>query len=144
MCKPISWVEYDGNNYWLTNADLQSKEGKELINFIGNKEDLQGHGAIKKYFGLLDKAGVKEHEINDFVNPTGLPSGLIADIKKGKLSDIFLLSDKESYNLLSVLLSVTGKNEFEKIKQSAEAEYQKIINFNFWDIFSKYPSKYWK
>lgn len=38
MCKPISWVEYEGKNYWLTNADLETKEGKKLVKFVENKE----------------------------------------------------------------------------------------------------------
>lgn len=29
MCKPVSWIEYDGNVYFLTARDLRTRAGRE-------------------------------------------------------------------------------------------------------------------
>ena len=52
MCEFISWIEYEKKNYFLTDKDLESKEGKSLIKFLGSsfREDIKGHGAIRTYF----------------------------------------------------------------------------------------------
>ena len=47
---PISWVEYRGKEYFLTNKELTTKEGRKLVKYVGRLEDLQGHGAIRHYF----------------------------------------------------------------------------------------------
>jgi len=31
MCNFISWIEYDGKNYFIKNSDLETKEGKKLL-----------------------------------------------------------------------------------------------------------------
>src|SRR3990167_3510445 len=64
MCNPISWIESEGRIFIITDAEIKSEKGKELIKECGNSEDIWGHGFCRKYYDL-GKAGV-EHEINDF------------------------------------------------------------------------------
>ena len=52
MCEFVSWIEYDGEEYFLTNADLETKAGRQLLK-SDVRDDLCGHGAIMAYYPEL-------------------------------------------------------------------------------------------
>ena len=115
MCEFISWKFYKGNNYFLTNADLETKEGKKLLK-PEVKDDLCGHGAIENYYPELIGKG-DNFECSDFSILKNFPKEIVKAIKQGKLSRIGICLD---------VLNDLGKKEYEKIEQPAYAEYLKI------------------
>ena len=127
MCQFISWIEYENKNYFLTDKDLESKEGKSLIEFLGNnfQEDIKGHGAIRTYFnGGNQELGKKlqwgkEKENTDLSSPDNFPPEIVLSIKEGQMSRIGASLD---------LLNDKGKEEYNKIKDQALAEYKKITD----------------
>ena len=94
MCDFVSWIEYEGKNYFLTNKHLEDKEGQELIRFLGPEfdEDIKGHGAIRAYYNggkQQFKEGLKwgtEKENSDLSSPANFPPEIVESIKKGKMS----------------------------------------------------------
>lgn len=64
MCKPFSWIEFDGKYYIVTDAEIKSERGRELMDESGSKVDIWGHDFCRKYYGLAYNQGV-EKEIND-------------------------------------------------------------------------------
>ena len=155
MCEFISWIEYEKKNYFLTDKDLESKEGKSLIKFLGNnfQEDIKGHGAIRTYFnGGNQELGKKlqwgkEKENTDLSSPDNFPPEIVLAIKEGRMSRIGmsldLLNDKgeKEYNKITD----QAWAEYNKIKDPALAEYNKIKDQEFWKIFSqkKYRNPLW-
>lgn len=120
MCEFVSWIEYEGEVYYLTNDKLRTAEGKELLK-PEVKADLCGHGAILAYYPELKGKGIhKEYE--DFSTPKNFPKAIVKDIKKGNLSQIGICLD---------VLNKAGKTEYKKIEQPAYAEYLKIEQFAY-------------
>ena len=121
MCEFISWIEYETQILFLTDADLNTKKGKELTNYLGDKflEDIKGHGAIRFYYEIGDKRGHNK-ECTDFSSPDNFPSIIQAAIKKGKFSKIGKPVD------IKQLLTSPALAEYNKIKDTAWAEYHKI------------------
>ena len=125
MCEFISWIEYENKNYFLTDKDLESKEGKSLIKFLGNnfQEDIKGHGAIRTYFnGGNQELGKKlqwgeDKENTDLSSPDNFPPEIVLAIKEGRMSRIGMSLD---------LLNDKGKDKYKKITDPALAEYKKI------------------
>ena len=115
MCEFISWKSYEGKNYYLTNEDLETKAGKELLKpeFVA---DICGHGAIEHYYPELKGKGSNE-ECSDFSSPNNFPKEIVKALKQGKLTKIGIVLD---------ILNDAGRQEYEKIEQSALAEYKKI------------------
>ena len=159
MCDFISWIEFEGKNYWLTNECLLTKDGKALRKFLGPKftEDIKGHGACAEYWNLKQNGTHKE--CTDFSSPDNFPAEIVRDIKAGNLSyigyDLGLLNDKGQAEYQKVkgpawaeYLKVTGPAEAEylKVKGQARAEYEKVYLTSFWKIFKvkKNRAKGWK
>ena len=155
MCEFVSWIEFKEKNYFLTDKDLESKEGKSLLKYLGNswREDIKGHGAIRAYFnGGNQELGKKlqwgkEKENTDLSSPDNFPPQIVLAIKEGRMSRIGMSLD---------LLNDKGEKEYNKIKDQALAEYNKITDqawaeYNkikdqaFWEIFSqkKYRNPLW-
>jgi hypothetical protein len=86
MCQFISYIKKEGEIYFLTTKDIESKKGKELRDYCKNDEDLKGHGAIRKFF---DFTGGKEFECEDFSTPDNFPPQIVSAIKKVKFSRWF-------------------------------------------------------
>ncbi len=139
MCKPMSWIEYDGQIYFLTAKDLRTKEGREFKRYLGSayKEDVVGHGAIDHFYGLKGQ-GV-HHEVNDFTDPARFPQQIVAAIKAGAFHGMFICPQI----LTSPAWAEYGKikasalAEYEKIRDAALAEYEKITDAAFWRIARK-------
>lgn len=86
MCDFVSWIEKDGTLWYLTTADIQSKRGKELMDYTQNRDDLKGHGAIRWFYDL--KGGI-EKECIGFSSPGNFPAEIAEAIKQGKFSRWF-------------------------------------------------------
>ena len=69
MCNPISWIEADGNVYVVTDAEIKSELGREMLREVG-AEDIWGHDFCRRYYKIM---GGREHEQNDFGKPGLFP-----------------------------------------------------------------------
>jgi hypothetical protein len=80
----MSWIEYQGKIYFLDDNKLNTKEGRELLQYLGDRkyEDIPGHGAILHYYPELKHKG-KDKECTDFSTPDNFPSKIVEAIKKG-------------------------------------------------------------
>ena len=135
MCEFVSWKKYKEEVYFLTDADLATKAGKRLL-APEVKADITGHGAIEAYYPELKGKG-QNLECTDFSTPANFPPQIVDAIKKGKLSQIGICLD---------ILNAAGIAKYEKIQQSASAEYLKIQQSAFWKIAvqAKYRIDAWK
>ena len=139
MCEFISWIEYEKKNYFLTDKDLESKEGKSLIKFLGSsfRKDIKGHGAISIYWGIPYNTG-KNLECENFSSPKYFPDEIAEAIKAGSFRGIGialnLLNDKGKAEYKKIEQPALA--EYKKIEQSAWAEYKKIEQDIFWDLFA--------
>ena len=116
MCEFISWIEKNGNVYYLTYHDIyRTRRGKELRDYCKSKEDLIGHNAIRFYYAEF--MGGEDKECTDFSSPNNFPKEIVADIKAGKFRG--LGTEKG-------LLQQQAWAEYSKIEQQALAEYLKI------------------
>lgn len=133
MCDFVSWIEYEGKNYWLKDKDLETKEGKKLLKEVSNG-DICGHGAIRTYYaGGQQKVGQKlqwgkERQCTDFSNPNNFPAEIVKCIKSGGMSRI---------GISLQLLNDVGKAEYKKVEGQALAEYKKVMGPAFWKIFQE-------
>jgi len=121
MCQFISWVEEDNKPYYLDNKALKTKEGKSLLKYLRDNDslcDLQGHGALRRYYSELKG---RNQECTDFSTPENFPKEIVNSIKNMEMTNI-LFGDETPL----VLLNSEGQAEYQKIKQSALAEYKKI------------------
>ena len=110
MCHFISWIDLEGQLYYLTSKELRSKRGKELKDYLGSAyaEDVVGHGAIDWYFDLK---GLGVHrECTDFSSPANFPDEIVKAIKSGAFKGMGLCPE---------ILNQSASAEYEKIRQSA-------------------------
>lgn len=86
MCEFVSWVEHEDKLYYLTANLLNTKEGRALKKFLGTAyaEDITGHGAIERYFGIK---GV-HRECTDFSSPKNFPAEIVKAMKSGAFRGI--------------------------------------------------------
>ena len=117
MCDFISWIEHQGDIYFLTNQELNTKEGRELKEYLGTAfyDDIKGHGAIDRYWGLKGKGVHKE--CTDFSTPDNFPPVIVEAIKKGLF---------EGIGAAEGILTPTAWAEYKKVQQPAMAEYEKV------------------
>ena len=115
MCEFPSWIEYNGEVYFLKNGDLETKAGKKLLGSVV-KDDLCGHGAIVSYYPELMGKG-KHCESICFSSPDNFPDAVVAELKKGNMSRIGIALD---------ILNAEGRAEYKKIEAPALAECNKI------------------
>ena len=118
MCEYISWIEYEGKNYFITETDLQTKEGRKLLKQYNNNiyhKDVVGHGFIRAYYPELKIMG-QNKECTDFSSPKNFPHEIVKQIKAGNMK----------FAIISDLLDRPAWAEYEKIKGTARAEYEKI------------------
>ena len=118
MCEFISWIELDEKVFFLENADLDTKEGRELIKYLGDKveEDLPGHGAIRHYYPELKEKGINK-ECTDFSSPKNFPKEIVSAIKQGKLSRI---------GVCPQVLNKIGNKAYKKVEAPALEAYEKV------------------
>lgn len=115
MCEFASWIKHNEKPYFLTNSDLQTKTFEKFKKFNLNwKEDICGHGAILYFYPELKGKNISKEENIDFSTPNNFPKELVKAIKLGKMRGI---------GVALGLLNEKGQNEYQKINQSALAEY---------------------
>ena len=142
MCEFVSWIEHDGELFYLDNDKLDTKDGRALVKYLKDNnslKDMCGHGAIRRYYPELKGRG-SDREVVDFSSPDNFPPEIAKKIKQGKMSEVIF------ENIPLGLLNDLGVKEYQKIEQQALAEYQKIEQPAFWEIFKdkKYRNKNWR
>ena len=89
MCEFISHIEVHQDkgikNYFLSDRELLTKKGQDLIKFCRCDDDLKGHGAIRRYYKLVNHDGV-ERECTDFSTPSNFPPEIANAIKNGLMT----------------------------------------------------------
>src|SRR4030042_366454 len=117
MCEFLSWVELpNGKLRYLTAKNLATKKGRELREYVGNSEDLTGHGAIRKYWGLDTHDG-SGRECTNFSTPNNFPSELAAAIKSGEFRGL---------GLPLQMLVQEAQKEYDRVYQPAWEEYIRV------------------
>ena len=84
MCEPISWIEKDGELFYLTDREVFSKHGREVFGAKHKDNDLLGHNAIRLYWNLK---GGTQHENTSLWDPDSYPAEigeLLKDIETFK------------------------------------------------------------
>ncbi len=77
MCDFVSWIEKNGSLFYLTDAEIFSREGRKRLK--GCKDnDVLGHGAIRQFFAI---SGGTDNENRYFWDSTGLPGEIAKKIK---------------------------------------------------------------
>ena len=135
MCEFISWIELDEKVFFLENADLDTKEGRELIKYLGDKveEDLPGHGAIRHYYPELKEKGINK-ECTDFSSPKNFPKEIVSAIKQGKLSRI---------GVCPQVLNKIGNKAYKKVEAPALEAYEKV-KAPAWEAYEKVKAHAWE
>ena len=64
MCNFLSWLECEGKTYVITDAEVKSEKGKELIKESGSTQDIWGHGFCRRFYGLTNAQGVEKEVAN--------------------------------------------------------------------------------
>ena len=148
MCEFMSWIEYQGKIYFLDDNKLNTKEGRELLQYLGDRkyEDIPGHGAILHYYPELKHKG-KDKECTDFSTPDNFPSKIVEAIKKGLFVNFGACPQILTASALDLFLrSETGKIYAELEKARAEwekacdewyntsSEWEKADKSYFWQL----------
>ena len=131
MCEFVSWIEEDNKVYYLDSKALKTKEGKSLLKYLKDTYslcDLQGHGALRKYYPELKG---KNCECTDFSTPKNFPKEIVKSIKNMEMTSI-LFDNTPPLGLLNK----KGQAEYEKIRHSAWAEYE-TIRHSAWAEYKK-------
>ena len=116
MCEFVSWKNYEDHVYFLVDSDLDTKRGRELLAYLGDKreEDLPGHGAIEYYYPELKGKG-KNCECTDFSTQKNFPAEIRKEIKAGKMSLIGFNKN---------LLNKKGNVKYEEARATAWKAYE--------------------
>ena len=138
MCHFISWIDLEGQLYYLTSKELRSKRGKELREYLGSAyaDDVVGHGAIDWYYGLKGKGMHKE--CTDFSSPASFPDEIVKAIKSGAFMGMGVCPELLNQPALAEYEKIEqpALAEYEKVEQSAWAEYKRIEQTTFWRLVS--------
>ena len=126
MCEFISWVEKEGEIYFLTGKQVyDSPKGKALQEWSQNiEEDKVGHGAIRFYYDL--EGGINR-ECIDFSNPTNFPTKIALAIKAGDMRDM---------GIAPQLLTQQALAEYNRVEKQALAEY-KMVEKQVWAEYQR-------
>jgi len=106
----VSWIDLDGNVYVLQDSDLDTKEGRRLLN-SSVISDIDGHGALQNYYPELRGRGW-HREYENFDNPLGFPKTIHELLQQGKLARIAALSK----NLRSMAAGMLTRKACDKLK----------------------------
>ena len=89
MCDDISWVEIGNGILFLSDDDLASTRGQELLQFAITAGDFRGHGAIRAYYAKQFSHPLRRganREMSDFSSPTNFPPEIVEAIKGGRMT----------------------------------------------------------
>jgi hypothetical protein len=148
MCEFVSWVEHEDKLYYLTANLLNTKEGRDLKKFLATAyyEDIKGHGAIERYFGIKGK----HHECTDFSSTQNFPDEIVKALQAGAFRGIGIpsasqvLTEKAYADYLSKRDALYADYEYKR--DPLYAEYTSKRDDLFWNIFmdKKNRVKAWK
>ncbi len=137
MCEFISWVEHENTLYYLTANLLNTKEGRDLKKFLGTAyaEDIKGHGAIERYFGIKGK----HHECTDFSSPNNFPAEIVKAMKSGAFRGIGIPDESQvltkkaytDYKSKCAALYADYRSKCDALYASYKSKRADL----FWDIF---------
>ena len=131
MCHFISWIDLNGEIFFLDDIKLNTKEGRELLK-DEFKDDILGHGAIRHYYPELGSRG-KDCECVDFSSPKNFPAEIVKAVKRGLF---------QVFNVCPDILTSPALAEFIKISDTALAEYNKISD-PAWAEYKKISDPAW-
>jgi hypothetical protein len=146
MCEFVSWIEHEGKNYFIQNKDLETKEGKKLLDSTV-KDDLCGHGAILAYYPELKDKGTHK-ECTDFSSPKNFPKEIARALIQGRLANsgiaLDVLNDAGRAKYLEIEQPACAK--YEEIRRPAYAKYEEIKQTAYFKIVKqkKYRVDVWK
>lgn len=126
MCDFLSWIEHKGDIFCISNKELRSRDGKKLREYIGDNyffEDITGHGAIRKYFGLSSFQGT-DRENRNFRRPSEYPAVLVEKIKAGEFS----LIGYPERGLLGRAARAKFNTEADRLDDAYETSYASIVD----------------
>jgi hypothetical protein len=81
MCNFLSWIEKDGELFFLTTEDVESRRGKDYPDYNPCPADILGHGAIRWFYRI---EGGEDKECTDFSTPENFPKELQNAIVRAK------------------------------------------------------------
>jgi hypothetical protein len=117
MCEFVSWIEKSPKKILFMTDDLifNTEKGK-LLQKQCSKDDLQGHGAIRFYFGLESEEG-KQKECSDFSDSASFPKAIVAAIKAGQM---FRMAENPPLGLLTP----AAQADYEAKRDALYADYE--------------------
>lgn len=87
MCEFISWIEKEGQVFFLTYRDIyRTKRGKELREYCNSAYDYIGHGAIRFFYDNFK--GGEEKECTAFSTPENFPNEIAQAIKNNEFNGV--------------------------------------------------------
>jgi F0F1-type ATP synthase membrane subunit b/b' len=120
MCDFISYIEKGPKVLFLTNHLIYHTEKGTLLQKQASEDDLNGHGAIRFYFGLDSSEG-KERECTDFSDSKNFPAAIVKAVKNGEMRGL-------TSNPPEGMLTPKARVEYDKVVDSARAEYDKVVD----------------
>jgi Skp family chaperone for outer membrane proteins len=120
MCEFVSWIEKSPKKILFMTDDLifNTEKGK-LLQKQCSKYDLQGHGAIRFYFGLESEEG-KQKECSDFSDSASFPKAIVAAIKAGQM---FRMAENPPLGLLTPAAQADYRAKHDALYADYEAKH---------------------
>jgi hypothetical protein len=134
MCEFVSWIEHEGNIYYLNDDCLRDKKGRELKKHLGKQynEDIKGHGAIRYYYDIKDYVGInKEYTGTDLKE---YPVEILNDIKRCKFKKI-------GFNIN--FLTQPAWEKYKAMKQPAREKYE-AVEQQAWEKYYAVRQQAWE
>jgi hypothetical protein len=97
----VSWIGFEDKLLYMDNASLRDSYARKLIEETGRKEDVVGHGFIRKYYNIPEGKG-REFEVNEFWNYEKLPEEISMKLQNGEMDD--LLEYVSNINLCDIII----------------------------------------
>jgi hypothetical protein len=156
MCEFVSWLEYKGKIYFLSDKELKSRRGKELSQYGHNKDNWRGHWAICWYYGIERRKSIRR-ECEDFSTPANFPEEICTAIRAGQMTmfrsqPAELLSDQawEQYKAIRVqaweqreAIRVPAWEQYEAIRVPAW-EQREAIRVQAWEQYEAIRVPAWE
>jgi hypothetical protein len=159
MCHFISWAKYDDEVYFITDKEINSRRGKEVIKELKlynrtldtYSEDILGHSFLHKYYDLpygYNLQGVSRKECTKFINKDGVFSQDFPNVIKKALSKFDrnfkyirkvdgFLNDEYFHSHMPIYKYVYGDNLVEEFEKK-----QSIIEMVRWGVYNKYIASF--
>ena len=126
MCDFVSWIESDGEIYFMSNKTLATKKGKELSKELHEDnvfhDEISGHSIIGDYFNL--NKGIAREKVT-LSNTHFLPKVIIQAIKNMEMTRI-------------------GYSEGMLTSEAAQMFYNKCDYLNGKDVEKEEKKLFWK